>query len=246
MPRRERSKQPAPGRAGLPDIGFRPEYLDFRRGIHVGNLEENERITRILKLALESRFGEPFVTERWGRGVYWRWIGFLARANRAAKPLSSHFSFGCAKYFLSMDPEEGLFKCGLQLERGYIKAPRGYRDWQLESDWDWNRLVQGLRPRSTIDGELRRLMEDGFRVWAAGQEFETGRAAGAAKLRRILEAAPKTEWAGFQVYYPMTESEVRATAGPDLIDSMLAVFDEVTPILNATSDVQLQHCSAEV
>jgi hypothetical protein len=33
-------------------IGFSPEFLDFRRGIHVGNLEENERITRILKLAL--------------------------------------------------------------------------------------------------------------------------------------------------------------------------------------------------
>ena len=36
----------------LPRIGFRPEYLDFDRGIHVGNLEEHERITRILKLAL--------------------------------------------------------------------------------------------------------------------------------------------------------------------------------------------------
>ena len=67
-------------------IGFRPEYLDFRRGIHVGNLEDNERITRILKLGLESRYRQPFVTERWGRGVYWQWIGFLARANREAKP----------------------------------------------------------------------------------------------------------------------------------------------------------------
>jgi hypothetical protein len=27
-------------------IGFRPELLDFRRGIHVGNVEENERISR--------------------------------------------------------------------------------------------------------------------------------------------------------------------------------------------------------
>ena len=44
--------------------GFRPEYLDFQRGIRVGNLEENERITRVLKLALESRYSQPFVTER--------------------------------------------------------------------------------------------------------------------------------------------------------------------------------------
>ena len=56
-------------------VGFRPEFLDFERGIHVGNLEENQRITRILKLALEARYGQPFVTERWGRGVYWQWIG---------------------------------------------------------------------------------------------------------------------------------------------------------------------------
>ncbi|MBZ5515976.1 MAG: hypothetical protein LAN62_14240 [Acidobacteriia bacterium] len=46
-------------------IGFRPEFLDFKRGIRVGNLEENERITRILKLALEAQHGQPFVTERW-------------------------------------------------------------------------------------------------------------------------------------------------------------------------------------
>jgi hypothetical protein len=36
-------------------VGFRPEFLDFERGIHVGNLQDNERITRILKLALEAR-----------------------------------------------------------------------------------------------------------------------------------------------------------------------------------------------
>jgi hypothetical protein len=238
MPRKERSQ------ATLPGNGFRPEFLDFRRGIHVGNLEENQRITRILKLALESRHGQPLVTERWGRGVYWRWIGFLARANRAAKPISSRTSFGCGKYFLSIEPDEGLFKCGLQIERGYVKAPKGYRDWQLESDWDWHRLVDGLRPRSKIAGELRRLMEEGFRVWAAGHDFDEKHAAGVPTLRRILEAAPKAEWAGFQVYYPMTESDVQGSAGPDLVDSMLAVFDEVTPILNATSDIQLRPCSA--
>jgi hypothetical protein len=226
-------------RARSPATGFRPEYLDFRRGIHVGNLEQNQRITRILKLALESRFGQPFVTERWGRGVYWRWIGFLARANRAAKPLSSHVSFGCAKYFLSVEPEEGLFKCGLQVERGYLKAPRGYRDWQLRPDWDWNRLVKGLRRGSPMDHELGRLLREGFHVWASGWAFHQERAAGAAKLKRILQAAPAGEWAGFQIYYPMTETDVRTSTGPDLVDSMLAVFDEVTPILNLTGDIQL-------
>jgi hypothetical protein len=219
--------------------GFRPEFLDFRRGIHVGNLEENQRITRILKLALESRFAQPFVTERWGRGVYWRWIGYLARANREAKPLSSHVSFGCAKYFLSIEPEERLFKCGLQVERGYVKAPRGSRDWQLQPDWDWNRLLQGLRPGSPIDRELHRLMSEGFRVWASGWEFDKERPAGTAKLKRLLQAAPANEWAGLQVYFPMTEDEVQSSTGPDLVDAILAVFDEVTPLVDMSSDIRL-------
>jgi hypothetical protein len=30
----------------------------------------------------------------------------------------------------------------------------------------------------------------------------------------------------------MTEGEVRATAGPDLIDAIMAVFDEVAPAMN--------------
>ncbi|MFB3777358.1 MAG: hypothetical protein ACE141_07090 [Bryobacteraceae bacterium] len=225
---------------GVPSslTGFRPEFLDFRRGIHIGNLEENQRITRILKLALESRYGQRFITERWGRGVYWRWIGFLARANRDAKPLSSHVSFGCGKFFLTVEPEEGLFKCGLQIERGYLKAPRGYRDWQLRDDWDWNRLIKGLRAGSFLDAEIRRLAREGFRIWAPGADQEKPPAQ-AARLRRLLEAAPPREWAGFQVYFPMTEGEVQSSTGPDLVDSMLAVFNEVTEILNLTSDVQL-------
>ncbi|MCP5114656.1 MAG: hypothetical protein GY953_27825, partial [bacterium] len=79
-------------------VKFRPEYLDFDRGIRVGKLADDARITRILKLAVEERYGEPFVTERYGRGMYWRWIGLLSRANRAAKPLSGGVSFGCAKF----------------------------------------------------------------------------------------------------------------------------------------------------
>ncbi len=222
-------------------VGFRPEFLDFRRGIRVGNLEENERITRILKLALEERYGQPFITERWGRGVYWRWIGFLARANREAKPVSSHVSFGCAKYFITIDPEEGLFKCGLQVERGYLKAPRGYRDWQMQPDWDWTRLVQAMRPGSFLAKELGRLAGEGFHIYpeiltAKGEPVSHP---SVTKLKRSLLAAPAGEWAWFQVYYPMTESDVRIASGADLVDSMLAVFDEVTAILNLCMQVEL-------
>jgi hypothetical protein len=51
---------------------FRPEWIDFERGIRVGNIEPHERITQILKFGLEKRHGVKFVTDRWGRGVYWQ------------------------------------------------------------------------------------------------------------------------------------------------------------------------------
>jgi hypothetical protein len=37
-----------------------------------------------------------------------------------------------------MNVEEGIFQSGLQVERGYIKAPREYRRCQLAEDWDWH------------------------------------------------------------------------------------------------------------
>jgi len=212
--------------------GFRPELLDFKRGIHVGNLEENQRITRILKLALESRYGQSFITERWGRGVYWRWIGFLARANRDAKPLSSHVSFGCSKFFITVDLEEQLFKCGLQVERGYVKAPPGAREMQLQPDWDWLRLLEALRPGGAMAKQLSRLSRDGFKIYP-----EAG--PGVTKLKRTLQAAPPGEWAWFQIYYSMTQSEVLAASGAGLVDSMLAIFDELTPVANLCMQIQL-------
>ena len=52
--------------------GFRPEFLDFQKGIRVGHLEPHQRITQILKLSLQTLYREDFVIDRWGRGVYWQ------------------------------------------------------------------------------------------------------------------------------------------------------------------------------
>ena len=136
------------------------------RGIRVGNLEPHERITRILKSGLEARYQQEFVTERWGRGVFWQWIGFLTRANRSAKPKSSHVSFGCSKFFIMVDTDGRRFECGLQIERGYVRAPREMRECQLRSDWDWQRLVAGLTPRALLMRELKRLTDDEFEIQA--------------------------------------------------------------------------------
>jgi len=227
-------------------IAFRPEFLDFQRGIRVGNLEDNERITRILKLALETRYRQPFVTERWGRGVYWRWIGYLPRANRESKPVSHHVSFGCAKFFVSVATEDKVFQCGMQVERGYLKAPREYRECQLREDWDWHRLTKSLRPRSPMERELKRLVRrEGFELHAGSWEGEPGHFTrdnlpAMLKLRRLLASAPGNHWAGFQIYYPMREEEVRGSTGVDLVEAMLAVFSEVTPAMNLCMQVQLE------
>jgi hypothetical protein len=37
----------------------------------------------------------------------------------------------------------------------------------------------------------------------------------------------------------MTEADVRIASGADLVDSMLAVFEEVTPILNLCMQIEL-------
>jgi hypothetical protein len=226
-------------------IAFRPEHLDFRRGIHVGNLNDNERITRILKLELESRYGEPFVTERWGRGVYWQWIGYLPRANRAAKPISSQASFGCSKFFLMVDTEEKAFKSGLQVERGYVKAPRESRHVGLCSDWDWHRLVNSLNPAGPMERELKRLVcREGFRiragVWTAPLTFSRANWPGAMNLRKRLAAITPSQWAAFQLYYSMAEEEVRSSNGLDLVEAMLAVFHEVTPAMNLCMQTRIE------
>ena len=225
--------------------GFRPEFLDFDRGIHVGNLQEHERITRILKLALEARYGQPFVTERWGRGVYWQWIGFLPRANRLAKPISSHVSFGCSKLFLEVDTEDRSAKFGLQVERGY-QVSSGHGQFALEADWDWHRLVAAMKSRGPLAKELDRLLVgEGFLVHAGcwGGEracFNGENYPGVLNLRRVLESAPQNQWAGFQLYYRMDENEVMGSTGLDLVESMLAVYREVLPAMNLAMQIELR------
>lgn len=227
-------------------IGFRPEFLDFDRGIRVGNLEDNERITRLLKCGLEHRFQQAFVTERWGRGVFWQWIGFLPRANRTAKPISSHVSFGCAKFFVEVDTSAKLFKCGLQVERGYLSAPREYPHCELRPDWDWNRLLGSLRRGGLMVDELERLvLREGFVIHAGNWEMESSNFSrsnppSADKIRKVLVSAAGDRWAGLQVYYPMRKREVQHSTGLDLIESMLAVFGEVTPAMNLCMQIQLQ------
>lgn len=223
---------------------FRPEWIDFEHGIRVGNIEPHERITQILKYHLETRYGTPFVTDRWGRGVYWQWICWLPKANRLAKPISHDVNFGCAKLFITTDAKRRVFKAGLQIERGYAAGPEGVPGCLLKADWDWHRLVRGCRAGSALEAELLRLLKhEGFTAeigdWTANTVFTGKNFKAAPQIREILQKYPRQEWVGFQLYYPLPERELRSCTGRELVLAIEGIFTEVLPAMNLCMQVQL-------
>jgi len=217
---------------------FQREFLDFERGIRMGGLEPNERITQIVKAALVSKYRQPFIIDKWGRGRFWRWICWLPRANRDAKPRSSGYNFSCAKFFLSLFPDEKELAAGLQIERAALRRGRGRADEvYLEDDWDWHRLLAGLRQGTTLEAELKRLVgREGFTATAGPFSdmtvFRGRRWGGVAAVRRACGRIPATEWGGFQLYYPMRKRDVCKMSGAEIVAAVLAVFDEVAPSMN--------------
>jgi hypothetical protein len=230
-------------RAGKLPTGeaFRREWIDFERGIRVGNLEPHERITQILKFYLEQSYRTPFVTDRWGRGVYWQWICWLPRANREAKPVSHEVNFGCAKLFISVEQQKKIFKSGLQVERGYARGPEPYPGCLLKPDWDWHRL---MKPAGALDAELRRLIHrEGFIAevgdWEANAVFTKTNFKSGRQIRDAAKHYSAREWAGFQLYYPMPEREVRASTGYEIVKAVTGVFGEVMPAMNCCMQIHL-------
>jgi hypothetical protein len=240
LPRAKKTSSPA---EEIPTgEAFRTEWIDFENGIRVGNLEPHERITQILKYRLESRHGTPFITDRWGRGVFWQWICWLPRANRAAKPVSNKVNFGCAKLFITTDGD--IFKSGLQIERGYASGPQAAEPWGLRDDFDWHRLVKGCRAGSALERELRRLVDkEGFVAAVVGEAAEGGlvsaAASGVGPLRTAMRRCAPDQWAGFQLYYPMPAEELRQCSGYELVDAIAGVFEQVIPAMNCCMDVPL-------
>lgn len=226
---------------------FQPEWIDFQNGIRVGNLEPHERITQILKYGLEQRHGTPFVTDRWGRGVYWQWICWLPRANRAAKPVSNQVNFGCAKFFISVDREERLFEFGLQVERGYLRdegpAGGGPAAWVLREDWDWHRLMRQCARGTALDAELSRLVRrEGFTAaveGSGGAVFRGRDFQSASQIRAAARRCAADQWAGFQLCYPMSEQEVRSCSGLELVTAILGAFGDVVAVMNMCMQVPL-------
>ncbi|HNR97892.1 MAG TPA: hypothetical protein PKX48_03325 [Planctomycetota bacterium] len=222
------------GAAHARRAAFKTEYLDFERGIRVGHLEPEERITRLIKARLRERHGIDFICDRWGRGVYWQWICWVPAPNRRAKPLSAGRNFGSVKFFASIEREERVFQAGMQLERAPT-AP-GPDDWQIkvERDWDWHVLRAALK-KPEFPRVCARLLREGFRI-DAGAHPEPARFTRAnwdpRKLARRLDGLGPRDWGVLQLYFPMTAAEVAATSGNDLIDAIAAVYEELIPAMN--------------
>ena len=216
---------------------FRSEFVDLDRGIRVGNLEPEERITRILKARLSERHGCGMICDRWGRGVHWQWICWVPEPNKRAKPTSSCHNFASGKFFVAVDREERTFQAGVQIERAPKRPDPGDADGfpvRVERDWDWNVFLRALRGEE-LPRLLSRLVREGFLIRVGAfeslREFRRGDWDLAGCRRAAGRFSPR-EWGGFQLFWPMGEEEVKATPGPEIIDAVLAVFDEVAPVLD--------------
>ncbi len=213
---------------------FKTEYLDFEQGIRVGHLEPEERVTQLIKARLRERHGINFICDRWGRGTYWQWICWVPEPNRKAKPLSSGYNFGSVKYFVSIERDERVFQAGMQLERAPVApAPD---DWQVKvaRDWDWHVLRAALK-KPDFPRACARLLREGFRIDAGlypSLTRFTRKNWDPKKLARRLDALAPQDWGVFQLYFPMTEAEVKATSGSDMIDAIAAVYEELVPAVN--------------
>jgi hypothetical protein len=212
---------------------FRSEYLDFERGIRVGHLAVEARLTQIMKRRLTERYGVRMLCDRWGRGVYWQWLCWVPEPNKRAKPLSAGHNFGSAKFYVTIDRAQRVFHAGMQVER----APtRPTATWPLtvEKDWDWHILLNALR-EDALPHHLSQLLREGFRIrvgaFASRTEYDH-HSWDLSACRRKAQRFSANAWGGFQLFWPMPEQEVQATSGAELVEAILAVFAAVTPVMN--------------
>jgi hypothetical protein len=138
----------------------------------------------------------------------------------------------------------GLFKTGLHVERGRLGPPEEPSSYQLKEDWDWHRLIQAIHGKSKLYLQLRRLVqEDGFQIYCGtretGTHFDDERFPSADVMKEALLRYEDPDWVVFQLYYPMTPQEVQGSSGTDLVESILAIMQEVAPVMNECMQIRL-------
>jgi hypothetical protein len=227
---------------------FRRTFLDFQRGIRMGNIEPNQRITQILKAYLEDRHGTRFITDRWGRGVYWRWICWLPVESRRAKPLSSKVNFGCAKFYVAINLEGQTFEAGLQIERAPMVP--GVSWVHTQTDWDVHTLVRGLKGRTKIAREIARLVRQEEFTVRSGPFMEqvtytSATYRGPAPLARAMREMAVDQWGGFQLCCEFSRDEVQAMTGSEIVAAVGDIFDELVSLGNQVMTVPCLRATRE-
>jgi hypothetical protein len=137
-----------------------------------------------------------------------------------------------------------VFQCGLAVERGFVSGRPAIPGILLKPDWDWNRLMKQCAAGSDLDREMRRLVvREGFRATITGaagtSTFDSKSFRSARQIRETARKAPPGAWAGFALFYPMPEAEVRASSGYDFVQGIMGAFAEVIPAMNLCMQVPL-------
>ncbi len=229
--------------AVLPDgSAFRTEWIEIGRGIRVGHLRPEERFTRIVKFRLHRRYGRDFLVDRWGRGSIWPTVWFVPRENRRAKSAAGRGHFSCAKFYAAAPPGEEVFRAGFHIESGLRRSP-DRPELERKNDWDWHRFLRALRRNDAFDEHLRRLVRrDGFSVSVGFFDRRTFPADSFEGSRTILRAIRKQDpdgWTGVLIDYGWNAGEIASMNGPELIDAVMAVYDELYDIMNACLQIPI-------
>ena len=237
-PARTRTRDPV-----LPDgSAFQAEWAEAGRGIRVGHLRPEERLTQILKFRLRELFGQDFAIDRWGRGTVWSTIWFVPKPNRLAKgyPGAGHFS--SAKFYVGTHSSAEDVRAGFHIESGLARSP-DHPEHQRARNWDWHRFMRALRADAKLDAELRRLVRrDGFRVSLGFFErdvLDPKTFRGSGSLLGAIRHMDRQGWIGVLVDYGWTNDDIAAMGGPGFVDAVVAVFLELVGVMNAALEVKL-------
>jgi hypothetical protein len=221
---------------------FNTQWIDFKKGIRVGHLEEDQRITQILKKRLLKLFNEDFLIDHWGRGLFWSYIWFCPRKNLKAKNFKGPGQFPSAKYFIGVDSNRRLFVAGFYVESGYNESeePR----YQRNSDWDWNRFVVKLKKDSVFQKEVQRLMfEEDFELAIGFEEnlkiFDKQNFKDLEPVCDEINKRLNEDWVVVQIYYPLSEKELKSMNGAELIQAIMGIWSESAGLMNACLRVPL-------
>lgn len=233
--------RPVKAANGFPDA-FRTEWINVKKGIRVGHLEPEQRLTQILKARLLNIFSEDFLVDHWGRGLYWTYIWFCPRSNLKAKNFHGPGQFPSAKFFVGVDVEEEKFVSGLYVESGYNHSdePRYMRG----PDWDWNRFLDRLRHDGAFRNELERLvLKEAFAITIGfldeTRTFEKESYEGIQPVLGEIENRMREDWVVVQIYYPFTEKELKAMDGRQIVDAVMGTWHELLPAANGCLQMPL-------